>query len=136
MIGKWSSIVVLTALAAVLLNASSCARSQELVSITIQPASVTFLSPFTDLQFQLVAYGNYIHPPETKPITDKVTWTSSAPLLSTVSATGVVAVSGNGSCGVNLVTATYYTSGNQNGNVVVGTATVTVNNQAIPTCPQ
>jgi hypothetical protein len=133
---KWLGVLVLVGIAAALLASSSCARSQQLVSIAIQPASVTFLTPYTTLTFQLKAYGTYIHPPETKDITNKVAWTSAAPQLSTVTGTGVVATSGNGSCGTNQVTATFYTnSGNPNGNVVTGTATVIVDNPAITVCP-
>lgn len=133
---KWLGVLVLLGIAAALLASSSCARSQQLVSIAIQPASVTFLTPYTTLTFQLKAYGTYIHPPETKDITNKVAWTSAAPQLSTITGTGVVATSGNGSCGVNQVTATFYTnSGNPNGNVITGTATVQVDNPAITVCP-
>lgn len=131
---KWLGTAALMLIAASLLDVSSCARSQELVSITIDPSTVTFLSPFTTLTFQLKAYGTFIHPPETKDLTNQVTWQTSAPLLSTVTSTGVVAVSGNGSCGVNQVTATYLTSSHSNGNIVIGTATVSVDG-TFPGCP-
>jgi hypothetical protein len=134
--GKWISIIVLVGIAACLVAEASCARSQQLQSITIQPSSVMFLTPFTTLTFQLEAYGAYIHPPETKDITNQVTWTSSAPALSVVSSTGVVAVSGNGSCGINVVTATApTTSGNPN-SIITGTASVTVVDTSVSVCPQ
>jgi hypothetical protein len=134
--GKWISIIVLVGIAACLVAEASCARSQQLQSITIQPSSVTFLTPFTTLTFQLKAYGAYIHPPETKDITNQVTWTSSAPALSVVSSTGVVAVSGNGSCGINVVTATApTTSGNPN-SIITGTVSVTVVDTSVSVCPQ
>jgi hypothetical protein len=134
--GKWLSLIVLIGIAVCLVAEASCARSQQLESITIQPSSVTFLSPFTTLTFQLKAYGAFIHPPETKDITDQVTWTSSAPALSVVSNTGVVAVSGNGSCGANVVTATApATPGNPNG-LITSTASVTVDDINVSVCPQ
>ena len=61
---KWFSIAALVALATLLLSVSSCGHSQQLVSVTIQPASETFGAatiPVIDdagLAVQLRALGN------------------------------------------------------------------------------
>ena len=85
---------------------SSCARNQQLQSISLTPSSVTFLSPNTDITFQLKAYGSYVHPPETKDITNQVTWQSQSTDLVQVSSTGLLSSSQTGHCGVTSVTAT------------------------------
>jgi len=134
--GKWFSIAVLMAVAAVLLSQPSCGHNQHLVSISITPSSVTFLSPTTDITFQLKAYGAYIHPPETKDITSQVTWQSLSTDLVLVTNAGVVSTSQTGHCGVTAVTASVYTdSGNPNGNVVTASATMTVDDVTVPVCP-
>lgn len=134
---KWFSIAALFITAALLLSASSCARSQQLVSISVQPTSVTFLSPSTNLTFQLKAYGNYIHPPETKDITNLATWQSQSADLVTVTSAGVVSAAGAGHCGVTSVIASVFTnSGNPNGNVVTSSITATVDDRTDPVCPQ
>jgi hypothetical protein len=113
-----------------------CGHDQKLVSIAVQPATVFFLTPDSGLNFQLTALGTYIHPPENKIITNSVTWASDSSGLVVVNKSGVVAPSGTGECGIANITATFYTSpGNPGGNVVLGNATITVHNPAVPTCP-
>jgi hypothetical protein len=134
---KWFSILALIVAASLVVSESSCAYNQHLTSIQVTPASVTFLSPTTNITFQLKAYGTYIHPPETKDITDKVTWQEDSPDLVTVTPTGIISNAGTGRCGVTGVHATDFTdSGNMNGNVVVGNATATVVDTGVPLCPQ
>ena len=134
---KWFSIASLLAIAAGLINVPSCARSQQLVSIAITPSSVTFLSPDTDITFQLKAYGTYIHPPETKDITNLVTWASQSTDLVNVTSAGVVSSPMTGHCGVTSVSASVFTSsGNPNGNVVTSSIVATVNDASVPVCPQ
>ena len=114
----------------------SCGNDNKLVSIAVQPSTAFFLTPDTTLTIKLTALGTYIHPPATKDISNKVTWTSDIPGLVTVDQTGMVATSGNGSCGIANVTASFFTSANNPaGNVIMGTAAVTVHNSAIPACP-
>ena len=94
MIRKWLILAVLVATAAVILNLSSCGRSQQLVSIQIQPATETFGSSSTSvaadagLQVQLRALGSYIHPPVTKDIIDASTRFSAG--ISTPSNLGII----------------------------------------------
>lgn len=127
----------LVASATLLLSLSSCGRSQQLVSIAVQPQSVTFLSPGTNITFQLKAYGTYIHPPETKDITGKVTWQSGSTDLVSVTPAGVLSTANTGHCGVTDVIASAFTdSGNPNGNVVTSTMTATVVDTTDPVCPQ
>src|SRR5579863_6404498 len=96
--GKWLSIVVLVAVAGLLFGVNSCGRSQELVSIQIQPVSETFGASNIPVNFdkgltvQLRALGTYIHPPVTKDITSLVTWASNDIQMMTVDSAGLVAV--------------------------------------------
>jgi hypothetical protein len=113
--GKWLSIVVLVAVAGLLFGVNSCGRSQELVSIQIQPVSETFGASNIPVNFdagltvQLRALGTYIHPPVTKDITSLVTWASNDTQMMTVDATGLLTVTGL-SCGGTLVSATLRTN--------------------------
>jgi len=110
---------------AALLAFPSCGFKRQLVSITINPSGANIIGPGVEVDFQ--AYGNYIHPPDSKNITNSVVWMSAAPeVISIVSNTGV-ATSG-AVCGTNItITATAYSDPqNQTGSVVVGTAAVTV----------
>lgn len=120
MIRKWLILAVLVATAAVILNLSSCGRSQQLVSIQIQPATETFGSSSTSvaadagLQVQLRALGSYIHPPVTKDITTQVTWASNTPQMMTVDSAGLVTVTG-ATCGATLISATVTTNTSSGG---------------------
>jgi hypothetical protein len=115
MIRKWYGITALVVTAVTLLSLSSCGRSQQLVSIQVQPSSETFglsstpVAEDAGLQVQLKAYGTYIHPPVTKDITNEVTWFSNTPQMMTVNSTGLVTVTGV-SCGATLVSATSNTN--------------------------
>lgn len=112
--GKWLAPVVLVVAATALLSLS-CGRSQELVSIAIQPSVETFGSSTTPVidnmgaQVQLRALGTYIHPPVTKDITSQVTWLSNTTQMFTVSSTGLLTATGL-SCGGTLVSATANTN--------------------------
>jgi hypothetical protein len=113
--GKWFGSVALVFTAGVLLSVASCGRSQELVSIQIQPAVETFGASNIPVGFdaglsvQLRALGTYIHPPVTKDITNQVTWFSNDTQMMTVSATGLLTATGQ-SCGGTLVSATLNTN--------------------------
>jgi Divergent InlB B-repeat domain len=118
--GKWISLVVLAAAASALLAASSCARSQQLVTIQIQPSSETIGATTTPLaadagyHVQLTALGGYIHPPVTKDITDQVTWVSTDPQMFSINSTGVLTATGN-SCGTALISASLTTNTSEGG---------------------
>ena len=131
---KWLSVVALVATASLLLSFSSCAHDQQLVAITIQPTSFTFLQPDPTLMTQFKALGTYIHPPATKDITDSVTWTSSTVQVATVTSTGMAAPAGAG-CGTVNISASSNQRTGPGGNMVFASATVTVNNPAVPGCP-
>jgi len=87
------------------LSLSSCARDQQLTSITVQPPIETFgatnipVNLDAGLDVQLRALGTYIHPPVTKDITNQVTWNSNTPDMVTVSSTGLITDTGF-SCGI------------------------------------
>lgn len=136
---RLASFVGLAGAAVFLVSLSSCARDQQLQSITVSPATFTFFAPLapgeTPNVIQLSAYGAYIHPPETKNITNQVTWASNQTLAADVNGSGQL-TAGQG-CGVSTVSASVFTSGgNPKGNVVVGTMTVTVLGPASEGCPQ
>jgi hypothetical protein len=103
-------------LAAFLLSTmSACGHDQQLESITVIPAVENFGStktPVIDdagLNVQLRALGSYIHPPVTKDITSKVTWTSNTPQMVTVDANGVITATGL-ACGGTIISATIVTN--------------------------
>ncbi len=112
---KWGSILVLVGLATGLSSLFSCAHSQQLVAIQIQPTVQTIgatnipVSDDAGQQVQLRALGSYIHPPVTKDITNEVTWASNDTQMFTVNATGMLTATGN-ACGATLVSATVNTN--------------------------
>ncbi len=119
---KWFSLCALVAAATFLLNASSCGFNQHLISIQIQPAAGgTFGAADPSLFFLYQAYGTYSHPPQTKNITDQVTWASDNPQVIQVSTTGVA--SPNLNCGIAQIYATFYDSPND---IVSNYASITV----------
>ena len=120
MIRKWIGIGVLITVAALLLSTSSCAHSQQLVAIQVQPVSETFgasnipVNFDKGLQVQLRALGSYIHPPVTKDITNQVTWASNDLQMFTVSSTGMLTATGE-TCGAALISATLPTNSSAGG---------------------
>jgi Divergent InlB B-repeat domain len=148
--GKWLGIAALVVVGGVLLSIASCGRSQQLVSIEVQPNVYTFGASNIPVQdnagsaVQLRALGSYIHPPVTKDITNEVTWVSSTTQMMTVNSTGLLTATGL-ACGSTLVSATLRTNtsaggisssgtivtGSMTGNVIcfsgtTGSATLTV----------
>lgn len=107
---KWFSILALIAAATFLSSLSSCGFNQHLTSISIAPSGATFGAADPDLFVTFTATGTYDHPPETKDITNLVTWVSDTPQVAQV--TGGV-VSPSAGCGSANVYATYYDSPNQ-----------------------
>jgi hypothetical protein len=131
---KWLSVAALVLTAALLLNFSGCAHDQQLVAITIQPTSFTFLVPDPAGQAQFTAIGTYIHPPASKDITNSVTWKSSTTQVALVSSTGIVSPSGTG-CGGSQISASSNRSTGPGGNTVFAFANVTVDDPSTPGCP-
>jgi hypothetical protein len=117
------------------LNLLSCAQDQQLVSISIQPATETFgasnipVSADAGLNVQLRALGSYIHPPVTKDITSKVVWNSNSTDMVTVTPTGLLTATGL-TCGNALVSATVTTNssaGNRSSSGAIVTGYMTAN---------
>ena len=134
---NWKALGVIGLLAVtslLLLSFSSCAHDQQLVAITIQPQTFTFLEPDPALMTQFKAIGTYIHPPATKDISDIVTWESSTVQVATVSSTGIASPAGPG-CGTVNISASSNHGAGPGGNTVIAFATVTVDNAAVPGCP-
>jgi hypothetical protein len=105
----------------------SCSSGQQLVSITVTPASAIFGSPVPvgvpQDGIQLMAVGNYAHPPAAKDLTGQVVWKSNIPDVAPVDATGKLTAGPN--CGVAGITASFQTN-DPTGNVVIGSMTATV----------
>jgi hypothetical protein len=100
----------------------SCGHDQQLVSITVTPA--TFIFEGVGAQAQFTALGTYIHPPATKDITNQVVWKIDVAHLATITQTGFV--TGLSVCGRGNVSATHYNNpGNPSASsLIVGTAIV------------
>jgi len=127
--GKWFSVVVLMAVAAGLLSTPSCGHPQKLVSVTLSPAGGFVFGGF-GAAGQFTAYGNYIHPPETKDVTSKVVWSIDIENFGTITQQGLITCTRTDGCGSGLVNATYNNPpGNPSGSVVVGSAPVSGANQ-------
>src|SRR5215472_6036168 len=113
--GKWLGIAALVVIGGLLWSIASCGRSQQLVSIEVQPNVYTFGAsniPVPANQgsaVQLRALGSYIHPPVTKDITNQVNWFSATTQMMTVNSTGLLTATGS-MCGTTLVSATLQTN--------------------------
>jgi hypothetical protein len=134
--GKWLGGAALVVVGGVLLSIASCGRSQQLVSIDIQPNVYTFGASNIPVQanagsaVQLRALGSYVHPPVTKDITNEVTWVSSTTQMMTVNSTGLLTATGE-ACGTTLVSATLRTNTSaggisSSGTIVTGSMTGSV----------
>jgi len=103
------------------------------VAIAIHPGSATFRTADPGSQLQFSAIGSFFHPPETKDITGQVTWKTDIPQLITVNG-GVVSPTGAG-CGIADISASSDKGTAPSGSLVIGYATVTVQNPSDPLCP-
>ena len=121
------------AMAGALAMSLSCARDQELVSITVQPVTEDFGTPDPSLNVQLKAFGQYIHPPVTKDITNQVAWSTNAPQVAIVSSTGLLSP-GGAACGNALIFATVQTNHSSAGRSSSG-ALITGQMTTNVTCP-
>jgi len=119
------------------LSLPSCGHSQKLVSLAVGPPTASYSSPQAG-EVLFSATGTYIHPPETKIITDQVTWSTDVPELLVLNYKGVagaVAPSGGTNCGVADIIATAPEGTGGSENVVIAYATVTVNDPVQVNCP-
>jgi hypothetical protein len=124
---------VVFTIAVFLLGFLSCGHEQKLTAITIMPASVHFQGFGAQVQF--TALGTYIHPPETKDITNQVVWKTDTPGLVNLTDTGL-ATSIN-ICGTGQVTANVF-SNPQNplkGSIIVGSADIAIEKNGNSSCP-
>jgi hypothetical protein len=122
MIRKWFGILTLIAVASLLLITPSCADSSKLISIQVMPNPVVFQGVGARVQF--TALGSYLHPPETKDITNEVEWRIDVSYLATINSSGVAVATSV--CGAGNVVATVYSnpSDPSNGSAIVGTAAI------------
>ncbi|MCU1302108.1 MAG: hypothetical protein JWQ87_2392 [Candidatus Sulfotelmatobacter sp.] len=126
---KWFSVLTLVATATFFLSLSSCGFNQHLVSINIPSKGGTFGAADPRLFFNFQAFGTYVHPPQTKDITNLVTWQSDNPQVVQVSSAGVVSPSLG--CGIGDISATFKDGSNE---VVSNSVPVTVDGPASSGC--
>ena len=133
--GKWLSIAALVVAGVLLFSSSSCAREQKLVSIAVQPAG-GFVFEGLGAQGQFTAFGTYIHPPETKDITDKVVWSLDIANFGTLTQTGQLTYTRADGCGNGDVSATFYSdpSNPSVGSAMVASAPVKGANDGSANC--
>jgi hypothetical protein len=134
--GRWWSVVVLVVAGVLLFSLSSCARDQKLVSIALQP-SAGFVFEGFGAQGQFTALGTYIHPPETKDITDKVVWSLNIANFGTLTQTGQLTYTRADGCGSGEVSATVYSNpaNPTAGSAVVASAPVKGSKDGATNCP-
>ena len=131
---KWLGVVGLVVVATAMLNTSGCAHAQKLVSINLSPAG-GFVFGGYGATGTFTAYGTFIHPPETKDITDQVVWSIDIANFGTITQQGVITYQRYDGCGGGLVNATYNNPpGNPSGSVIVGSAPVSGANQGLSGC--
>ncbi len=129
--GRVRLVVVALVLVAVLML-PSCGFKRKLVSITLIPDAADVVGAGVNVQFKAV--GNYIHPPDSRDITDTVVWESAAPQIVTINQAGLA--TSTAGCGSNItITATANSDPHDDhSGVVVGTAAVSVT-QPGDVCP-
>jgi hypothetical protein len=112
----------------------SCGHDQQLTSIEVRPSAFVFEGP--GAQGQFTAIGTYIHPPQTKDITNQVVWTIDVQNFATITQTGLVTSTRIDGCGSGNVTASHYSnpSNPSAGTVIAGSAAVKGVNDGKVTC--
>jgi uncharacterized repeat protein (TIGR02543 family) len=131
----WLALSALVAVGGVL-SLPSCGNEKQLVNVQVHPATALYPTPNSG-QVDFSAIGTFIHPPSTQNVTTQVTWSTDVPELLTLNYQGVagaVAPSGTG-CGIADIIATGKEGTGGSGNIVIGYATVTVNDPTNPLCP-
>jgi hypothetical protein len=130
MFSRLGRCISVLAVLAFLLASLSCARDQQLISMTIEPSSETFgaanipVSANAGANVQLRALGAYIHPQVTKDVTAQSTWASNTPDIATVDSAGLLTATGL-ACGNALISATIKT-GQSSGAIVTANMTANV----------
>jgi hypothetical protein len=118
-------------IAAALLSFPSCGHDRKLVSIDIQPTGFTFLTPDPAGTEQFTAIGTFIHPPSTRDVTAQATWKVDDNIVSM----NAGSVSPLGGCGGGTISASLPEGTGGAANIVIGFATVTVEDPTNPICP-
>ncbi len=113
------------------LSLPSCGNDKKLVNITIQPAAFTFLTQAGTEQY--TAIGTYIHPPSTKDVTSQATWKVDDGIVHIDA--GLVTPDPLLGCGGGTISASLPEGTGGSSNIVIGYATVTVDNPSDPLCP-
>ncbi len=114
-----------------------CGHPTQLTSMSISPSGITFSNAVPGMTAQFTAYGTFIHPAETRDISDRVTWSSSITDIATVDATGKVTTVGL-ACGVTTITATAKSDlvgAGGSGSIMTATTTVDVKLAGVADCP-
>ncbi len=114
------------------LSLPSCGFNKKLVNITIQPTAFTFGAPDPTSTEQYTAIGSYIHPPSTQDVTSRATWKVDDGIV-TINA-GLASPTGT-ICGGGTISASLPEGTGGSSNIVIGYATVTVNDPTNPLCP-
>ncbi len=128
------ALAALVTLGAVL-SLPSCGHDQKLVSLQIMPQTFTFLTPDPTDTEQFTAIANYIHPPATKDVTSQATWKVDFADVIDMNAPGLVSPHGNGGCGGVDISASVPEGTDGSGNVMIATATATVDDPSNELCP-
>ena len=113
----WLRSVLSVAAVLAALNFISCGHQRKLVSIDVRPTGAIFATPNPAGLIDFTALGTYRHPPDTRDITDRVTWKTDNPQLILVTK-GVVSPQSGNVCGVGDIPASY----NGGGNLIVAYA--------------
>jgi hypothetical protein len=113
----------------------SCGHDQKLVSIALQPSGGFVFEGF-GAQGQFTALGTFIHPPETKDITNQLVWKLDIANFANVTQTGLITYIRTDGCGSGNVTATHYSnpSNPTAGEAIVASAPVKGTNDGSGKC--
>ncbi len=129
MTGRWLRYVSSGVALLAAMNFLSCGNQRRLVGIEVRPHAATFFGPLPGgAPIVFTALGTYKHPPDTRDITTQVAWKTDNPGLLNIAGGSVTP---NGECGIGNLSA----SVNDSGNLIIGYATVTVNDPTNPVCP-
>jgi hypothetical protein len=113
------------------LSLPSCGFNKRLVSLQIQPQTFTFLTQAGTEQY--TAIGTYIHPPSTQDVTSRATWKVDDGIVH-INA-GLVSPDPLLGCGGGTISASLPEGTGGSSNIVIGYATVTVDNPSDSLCP-
>ena len=118
----------------------SCGHPRAMTSMTITPDTATVNGFGAIIPVQYKAYGTFIHPAETRDISQEVEWATDVPQVATVAngANGGLVTPAGVACGTTNITATAgrnLVGGNGgSGSVMTATATFIVKDSNIPGC--